>query len=131
MRKTHSKCQKGKNRMGDNTQTDKENGWETQTLKAGLPQIMAKTTKHKSLGGSPEITIKLYDTTRAPNCVPHEPTTYGLDLPSLCRLSYKVAQRKSGTCSQCYAAQHSFVPILSLRRDSPSKIVPDFLCATL
>ena len=26
-----------------------------------------------------------------------EPTTYGLDLPSLCRLSYKVAQRKSGT----------------------------------
>ena len=34
-------------------------------------------------------------------------------------------------CSQCYAAQHSFVPILSLRRDSPSKIVPDFLCATL
>ena len=28
-----------------------------------------------------------------------EPTTYGLDLPSLCRLSYKVAQRKSGTYS--------------------------------
>ena len=26
-----------------------------------------------------------------------EPTTFGLDLPSLCRLSYKVAQRKSGT----------------------------------
>ena len=26
-----------------------------------------------------------------------EPTTYGLDLPSLCPLSYKVAQRKSGT----------------------------------
>ena len=26
-----------------------------------------------------------------------EPTTYGLDLPSLCRLSYKVAQRKPGT----------------------------------
>ena len=26
-----------------------------------------------------------------------EPATYGLDLPSLCRLSYKVAQRKSGT----------------------------------
>ena len=26
-----------------------------------------------------------------------EPTTYGLDLPSLCRLSYKVVQRKSGT----------------------------------
>ena len=30
-----------------------------------------------------------------------------------------------------YAAQHSYVPLLSLRRDSPSKIVPDFLCATL
>ena len=27
-----------------------------------------------------------------------------------------------------YAAQHSYVPLLSLRRDSPSKIVPDFLC---
>ena len=26
-----------------------------------------------------------------------EPTASGLDLPSLCRLSYKVAQRKSGT----------------------------------
>ena len=34
-------------------------------------------------------------------------------------------------CSQCYAAQHSYVPLLSLCRDSPSKIVPDFLCATL
>ena len=34
-------------------------------------------------------------------------------------------------CSQCYAAQHSYVPLLSLRRDSPSKIVPDFLCLTL
>ena len=34
-------------------------------------------------------------------------------------------------CSQCYAAQHSYVPLLSIRRDSPSKIVPDFLCATL
>ena len=32
---------------------------------------------------------------------------------------------------RCYAAQHSYVPSLSLRRDSPSKIVPDFLCATL
>ena len=27
--------------------------------------------------------------------------------------------------------QHLYVPLLSLRRDSPSKIVPDFLCATL
>ena len=26
-----------------------------------------------------------------------EPTTSGLDLPLLCQLSYKVAQRKSGT----------------------------------
>ena len=26
-----------------------------------------------------------------------EPTTSGLDLPLLCRLSYEVAQRKSGT----------------------------------
>ena len=42
-----------------------------------------------------------------------EPTTSGLDLPSLCI--------------------HSYVPLLSLRRDSPpSKIVdPDFLGATL
>ena len=75
------------------------------------------------------------------------------DLPSLCQLSYKVAQRKSGTildgesrrrgsnlhfrvnslfhylCSECCAAQHSYVPLLSLRRDSQSKIVPDFLWA--
>ena len=28
-----------------------------------------------------------------------EPTTYGLDLPSLCRLSYEVGQRKSGKTS--------------------------------
>ena len=34
-------------------------------------------------------------------------------------------------CSQCYAAQQSYAPLLSLRRDSPSKIVPGFLCATL
>ena len=34
-------------------------------------------------------------------------------------------------CSQCYTEQHSYIPVLSLRRDSPSKIVPDFLCATL
>ena len=33
--------------------------------------------------------------------------------------------------TQLYAAQHSYVPLLSLRRDSPSKIVPDFPCATL
>ena len=26
-----------------------------------------------------------------------EPTTFGLDLPLLCRLSYEVGQRKSGT----------------------------------
>ena len=38
-----------------------------------------------------------------------KPTTSGLDLPSLCRLSYKVEQRKSGTIPD----------------------FPDFLCATL
>ena len=37
-----------------------------------------------------------------------EPTTSGLDLPLLCRLSYEVGQRKSGT----------------------EKDVPDFLCPT-
>ena len=42
-----------------------------------------------------------------------EPTTSALDLPLICRLSYKVAQR-------------SCVPLLSLRRDSPSKMVPCF-----
>ena len=43
-----------------------------------------------------------------------EPTTSGIDLPSLCRLSYKVAQRKSGTIhsvlkmlpSACGLGQH-------------------------
>ena len=52
-----------------------------------------------------------------------EPTTSGLDLPLLCRLSYEVAQRKSGTILDgesrrreskgthiCCAAQHSYVP---------------------
>ena len=29
-------------------------------------------------------------------------------------------------CSQCYAAQHSYVPLLSLRRDSPPKSSPTF-----
>ena len=29
-------------------------------------------------------------------------------------------------CSQCYAAQQSYVPLLSLRRDSPSKSSPTF-----
>ena len=56
-------------------------------------------------------------------------TTSGLDLPPLCRLSYKVAQRELTELSLW--RQHSYVPLLSLRRDSPSKIVPDFLCATL
>ena len=31
-----------------------------------------------------------------------EPTTYGLDLPLLCRLSYEVGQRKSGTIIFAY-----------------------------
>ena len=39
-----------------------------------------------------------------------EPTTSGSELPLLCRLSYEVGQRKS-------AAQHSYVPLLSPRRD--------------
>ena len=30
-----------------------------------------------------------------------EPTTSGLDLPLLCRLSYEVGQRKSGTTFTC------------------------------
>ena len=32
------------------------------------------------------------------------------------------SRKKKGAklCSQCYAAQHSYVPLLSLRRDSPS-----------
>ena len=33
---------------------------------------------------------------------------------------------RTSPLSQCYAAQHSYVPLLSLRRDSPSKIVPAF-----
>ena len=34
-----------------------------------------------------------------------EPTTSGLDLPSLCRLSYEVGQRKSGTIKVVNRAQ--------------------------
>ena len=66
----------------------------------------------------------------------------------LCPLSYEVGQRKSSgsfigfsqhfnlhfrvnplfhhVCSWCYAAQHSYVPLLSLRRDSPPKSSPTF-----
>ena len=36
----------------------------------------------------------------------------------------------SGTENQLRSV-NSYVPLLFLRRDSPSKIVPDFLCATL
>ena len=36
-------------------------------------------------------------TTRGKEIVGIEPTTSGLDLPLLCRLSYEVGQRKSGT----------------------------------
>ena len=111
-----------------------------------------------------------------------EPTTSGLDLPLLCRLSYEVGQRKSGTIyvvnrgegkvrvhmnvprvapwfpllgltpsglymgsisTQIYTSElilcfticvhsatrhyiHSYVPLLSLRRDSPPKSSPTF-----
>ena len=34
-----------------------------------------------------------------------EPTTSGLDLPLLCRLSYEVGQRKSGTIFNNYPAK--------------------------
>ena len=62
-----------------------------------------------------------------------EPTTSGFDLPLLCRLSYEAGQKKSGIesiLSSTICAQHSYVPLLSLRRDSLPKIVPDFLCPT-
>ena len=48
-----------------------------------------------------------------------------------CGLHFGVSSLFRYLCSQCYAAQHSYVPLLSLRRDSPSRVVPDFLCATL
>ena len=35
-----------------------------------------------------------------------EPTTSGLDLPLLCRLSYEVGQRKSGTTSELILCSH-------------------------
>ena len=46
-------------------------------------------------------------------------------------LHFRVNSLFHHLCSQCYAVQHSYVPLLSLRRDSPSIIVPDFLCANL
>ena len=48
-----------------------------------------------------------------------------------CDLHFRVNSLVHYLCSQCYAAQHSYVPLLSLRRDTPCGIVPDFLCATL
>ena len=53
-----------------------------------------------------------------------------IQLDAVVNLHFRVNSLFHYLCSQCYAAQHSYVPILSLRRDSPSKIVPDFLCAT-
>ena len=35
------------------------------------------------------------------NSVGIEPTTFGLDPPLLCRLSYEAGQRKKGTISSC------------------------------
>ena len=70
MRKDALKLPGKKIRMGDNTQTNKKKRMGgPKRLKAGLPQVMVKKTKHKSLGGSPEINenkirTQLYNTTR-------------------------------------------------------------------
>ena len=45
-------------------------------------------------------------------------------------LHFRVNSLFHHLCSQCYAAQHLNGPLLSLRRDSPPKIVPDFLSPT-
>ena len=42
------------------------------------------------------------------------------------RSNQKGAKYVFFVCSQCYAAQHSYVPLLSLRRDSPSQSSPTF-----
>ena len=47
-----------------------------------------------------------------------EPTTSGLDLPSLCWLSYKVAQRKSGTIKSSPAAKISPGSFFESHQDS-------------
>ena len=79
-----------------------------------------------------------------------EPTTSGIDLPLLCRLSYEVAQRKSGTInlvnrSEEKARVHmNVVPLSTVNTNGGTEdlltfsslrftnlIVPDFLCATL
>ena len=72
-----------------------------------------------------------------------EPTTSGLDLPLLCRLSYEVGHFRVNSlfhhlCSQCFVAQHLYVALLSLRRDSPPLSSPTFsvrprssICSTL
>ena len=41
-------------------------------------------------------------------------------------LHFRVNSLFHHLCSQCYAAQHSYVPLLSLRRDSPPKSSPTF-----
>ena len=41
-------------------------------------------------------------------------------------LHFRVNSLFHHLCSQCYAAQHSDVPLLSLRRDSPPKSFPTF-----
>ena len=47
-----------------------------------------------------------------------EPTTSGLDLPLLCRLSYEVGQRKSGTPSK---SSPTFSVCFSVHLHSPAR----------
>ena len=55
--------------------------------------LILKCFKKPQMNVVPRSTGNTNSGTRELTSVGIEPTTYGLDLPSLCRLSYKVAQR--------------------------------------
>ena len=59
-----------------------------------------------------------------------EPTTSGLNLPLLCRLSYEVGQRKSWTIKVVNHGEEKVRVRIYVVPRSTTLIVPDFLCPT-
>ena len=56
-----------------------------------------------------------------------EPTTSGLDLPLLCRLSYEVGQRKSGTIKSFSHQSQSLMPQKYIRGNRPRLSLSDLV----
>ena len=56
-----------------------------------------------------------------------EPTTSGLDLPLLCRLSYEVGQRKSGTITSYVFLWHKTLTLMRKRLNRPRLSLSDLV----